>query len=66
MDVFGGQEALFAMLDSFAQPSFNILNEEKGLENHPDTVDDLFRLCTRYSNILHIVLDALSTYCFEI
>ena len=45
--MYGGQESLFAMLDSFAQPSFNLLNEEKGLENHPDTVDDLFRLCTR-------------------
>ena len=39
---------LLAMLNSFAQPTLAILNEENGLEDHPDTVDDFFRLCSRF------------------
>lgn len=39
---------LLKMLEAFIGPTFNILQEQDGLKNHPDTVDDLFRLCTRY------------------
>jgi len=36
------------MLQAFIGPTFEILEPEDGLKNHPDTVDDLFRLCARY------------------
>lgn len=47
VDEFGKDASLLAMLNAFTQPTFGILNTERGLENHPDTVDDLFRLCCR-------------------
>lgn len=28
-------------------PTFQLLEQQNGLRNHPDTVDDLFRLTTR-------------------
>lgn len=39
----------FLVLDfqAFCGPTFKILEEHNGLRNHPDTVDDLFRLCLR-------------------
>ena len=36
------------MLQAFCAPTFKLLEEHNGLRNHPDTVDDLFRLCLRY------------------
>jgi hypothetical protein len=36
-------------------PTFKILEEHNGLRNHPDTVDDLFRLCLRYVVLLSTV-----------
>ncbi|KAL0267137.1 UNVERIFIED_CONTAM: hypothetical protein PYX00_009490 [Menopon gallinae] len=39
---------LLKMLEAFIQPTFDILQEENGLRNHPDTVDDFFRLCARF------------------
>lgn len=42
---------LLDMLEAFIAPTFTILQEggwESGLRNHPDTVDDLFRLCARW------------------
>lgn len=52
VDEFGKNPAcaqgLLEMLQAFIEPSFNILQEEDGLKNHPDTVDDFFRLCTRF------------------
>lgn len=39
---------LLKMLEAFIGPTFNILQQQDGLKNHPDTVDDLFRLCARY------------------
>lgn len=39
---------LLAMLQAFICPTFALLEQEDGLKNHPDTVDDLFRLCARY------------------
>ncbi|KAK0075611.1 hypothetical protein PV325_006643 [Microctonus aethiopoides] len=39
---------LIGMLEAFITPTFRILQENEGLKNHPDTVDDLFRLCARF------------------
>ncbi|XP_033225637.1 transportin-3 isoform X2 [Belonocnema kinseyi] len=39
---------LLGMLEAFIAPTFTILQEVDGLKNHPDTVDDLFRLCARF------------------
>lgn len=39
---------LVGMLEAFIGPTFIILQEVDGLKNHPDTVDDLFRLCARF------------------
>lgn len=43
---------LLKMLEAFIGPTFNILQQQDGLKNHPDTVDDLFRLCARYIFLL--------------
>lgn len=40
---------------AFCVPTFKLLEEHNGLRNHPDTVDDLFRLCLR------LVFPAFST-----
>ena len=51
VDVFGSDNnyvsGLLGMLNAFIGPTFTILQETDGLLHHPDTVDDLFRLCTR-------------------
>ncbi|KAH0552027.1 transportin-3 [Cotesia glomerata] len=39
---------LVQMLEAFIGPTFTLLQEPNGLKNHPDTVDDLFRLCSRF------------------
>ncbi|XP_029646320.1 transportin-3 [Octopus sinensis] len=39
---------LLNMLQAFCTPAFKQLEEHNGLRNHPDTVDDLFRLCLRF------------------
>lgn len=39
---------LLRMVEAFIGPTFNILQQQDGLKNHPDTVDDLFRLCARF------------------
>nr|CAI5836961.1 unnamed protein product [Callosobruchus analis] len=39
---------LLDMLHAFLEPTFQLLREENGLRNHPDTVDDFFRLCARF------------------
>jgi transportin-3 len=39
---------LLSMLEAFIEPTFNILQVENGLKNHPDTVDDFFRLAVRF------------------
>ena len=38
---------LFVFIQAFCAPTFKLLEEANGLRNHPDTVDDLFRLCLR-------------------
>jgi transportin-3 len=40
-------QGLLDMLQAFLIPTFIILQETNGLKDHPDTVDDLFRLCAR-------------------
>ena len=42
------QQGLLGMLQAFAEVTFPILAAPAGLINHPDTVDDMFRLCARY------------------
>lgn len=39
---------LLDMLQTFIEPTFALLKEDDGLRNHPDTVDDFFRLCARF------------------
>lgn len=41
-------QGLLDMLQAFIEPTFTILKVENGLRNHPDTVDDFFRLCARF------------------
>lgn len=41
-------QGLLDMLQAFINPTFTILKVENGLRNHPDTVDDFFRLCARF------------------
>jgi transportin-3 len=41
-------QGLLDMLQAFIEPTFQLLQEENGLRNHPDTVDDFFRLCARF------------------
>lgn len=52
-------------------PTFQLLEQQNGLRNHPDTVDDLFRLATRFvqrspitllssSIIVHIIQCAIA------
>ena len=38
---------LIQMLEAFTPKTFDMLSQENGFKNHPDTVDDWFRLCTR-------------------
>ncbi|XP_076063895.1 transportin 3 isoform X2 [Oratosquilla oratoria] len=44
----GCVEGLLAMLQAFTQPTFTLLTQPHGFRNHPDTVDDWFRLCARF------------------
>ncbi|KAK2580863.1 hypothetical protein KPH14_005937 [Odynerus spinipes] len=64
---------LLSMLEAFIGPTFTILQQEDGLKNHPDTVDDLFRLCARFlqrapvpflhSSIISSVVDCALMAC---
>lgn len=49
---------LLSMLEAFIGPTFTILQQDDGLKDHPDTIDDLFRLCARYKilTILYYIL----------
>ena len=38
---------LSAIFQAFCEPAFQLLSQEKGMIEHPDTIDDLFRLCGR-------------------
>lgn len=39
---------LVALLQDVMPRAFHLLQQENGLKENPDTVDDLFRLCIRY------------------
>jgi transportin-3 len=41
-------QGLLKMLQAFIEPTFKVLQQENGLKNHPDTVDDFFRLSSRF------------------
>lgn len=51
VDEFGAdvslQQGLFQFLQALAEVALPILAQPGGLVNNPDTVDDLFRLCSR-------------------
>jgi len=46
-DIPNCSQGLIEMLKAFLGPTFTLLSVENGLVNHPDTVDDFFRLCIR-------------------
>lgn len=41
-------QGLLDMMQAFIEPTFARLRAENGLKNNPDTVDDFFRLCSRF------------------
>ncbi|RVE40346.1 hypothetical protein evm_015004, partial [Chilo suppressalis] len=49
---------LIAMLQALMPKAFQLLQQPNGLQDNPDTVDDLFRLCIRF--LQRIPLDFLS------
>uniref|UniRef100_A0A4W3HDV9 Transportin-3 n=1 Tax=Callorhinchus milii TaxID=7868 RepID=A0A4W3HDV9_CALMI len=52
VDEYGAEESctygLLDMMQAFCGPTFQLLEQPSGFQNHPDTVDDLFRLATRF------------------
>ncbi|XP_061570250.1 transportin-3 isoform X2 [Cololabis saira] len=67
----GCRQGLLDMLQALCMPTFQLLEQPNGLRNHPDTVDDLFRLATRFvqrspvtllssSIIVHIIQCAIA------
>ena len=46
----------FLIFQAFCGPTFKILEEHNGLRNHPDTVDDLFRLCLRWLKFVYFCI----------
>lgn len=52
VDEFGTEDGIIGgllnMLQAFIEPTFNMLQQENGLKNNPDTVDDFFRLANRF------------------
>ncbi|KAL3266215.1 hypothetical protein HHI36_010397 [Cryptolaemus montrouzieri] len=44
----GCVHGLLDMMNAFLEPTFRLFQEENGLRNHPDTIDDFFRLCARF------------------
>ncbi|XP_019753175.1 transportin-3 isoform X3 [Hippocampus comes] len=67
----GCRQGLLDMLQALCMPTFQLLEQANGLLNHPDTVDDLFRLATRFvqrspvtllssSIIVHIIQCAIA------
>ncbi|XP_068141625.1 transportin-3 [Drosophila tropicalis] len=58
---------LLEMLQAFIEPTFSLLQLENGLRNNPDTVDDFFRLASRYLDCcpLQLVQSSLITPIFQ-
>lgn len=46
-DEAGCIPGLIGMTMAFCGPAFQLLSQDKGMIEHPDTIDDLFRLCGR-------------------
>ncbi|KAK2184268.1 hypothetical protein NP493_274g00025 [Ridgeia piscesae] len=44
------------VMQAFCVPAFKQLEEHNGLKNHPDTVDDFFRLCLRFTQRTPVAL----------
>uniref|UniRef100_A0A4W3H4C7 Transportin-3 n=1 Tax=Callorhinchus milii TaxID=7868 RepID=A0A4W3H4C7_CALMI len=44
----GCRQGLLDMVQALCMPTFQLLEQPNGLRDHPDTVDDLFRLATRF------------------
>uniref|UniRef100_A0A1E1XKR9 Transportin-3 n=1 Tax=Amblyomma sculptum TaxID=1581419 RepID=A0A1E1XKR9_AMBSC len=59
VDEYGSEpgcvQGLIDMLQAFCGPAFRQLANADALRNHPDTVDDLFRLCTRFIQRMPVV-----------
>lgn len=62
---------MLLLLQALCMPTFQLLEQQNGLRNHPDTVDDLFRLATRFvqrspvtllssSIVIHIIQCAIA------
>lgn len=51
VDEYGNEKGcvpgLISMTMAFCVPAFQLLSQERGMIEHPDTIDDLFRLCSR-------------------
>ncbi|XP_064535375.1 transportin-3 [Drosophila montana] len=58
---------LLEMLQAFIEPTFGLLQLENGLRNNPDTVDDFFRLASRYLDCcpLQLLQSSLITPIFQ-
>ncbi|XP_017835111.2 transportin-3 [Drosophila busckii] len=58
---------LLEMLQAFIEPTFSLLQQENGLRNNPDTVDDFFRLASRYLDCcpLQLLQSSLITPIFQ-
>ncbi|KAH8233997.1 hypothetical protein KR032_010147 [Drosophila birchii] len=58
---------LLEMLQAFIEPTFGLLQMENGLRNNPDTVDDFFRLASRYLDCcpLQLLQSSLITPIFQ-
>ncbi|XP_048376990.1 transportin-3-like isoform X1 [Stegostoma tigrinum] len=60
VDEYGSEESctqgLLEMMQAFCGPTFQLLEQPRGFQNHPDTVDDLFRLATRFIQRSPVVL----------
>lgn len=60
VDEYGSEEScmqgLLEMMQAFCGPTFHLLEQPRGFQNHPDTVDDLFRLATRFIQRSPVVL----------
>ncbi|KAI0229589.1 Transportin-3 [Lamellibrachia satsuma] len=60
VDEYGSEascvQGLLGMLQAFCVPAFKQLEEHSGLKNHPDTVDDFFRLCLRFTQRTPVAL----------
>jgi len=58
------EKSLMTMLKAFVPSTFQLLSKENGLVQHPDTVDDFFRLCIRFlqqNTLLFLQVDSIDS-----